>query len=56
MNTAGRLFRLSLYGESHGPAIGVVIDGCPAGIPLSEEDFAADLARRKSGAEGQPRG
>jgi len=52
MNTAGRLFRLSLYGESHGPAVGVVIDGCPAGIPLSEEDFAADLARRKSGAEG----
>ncbi len=36
MNTAGRLFRISLYGESHGPAVGVVIDGCPAGIPLSE--------------------
>ena len=52
MNTAGRLFRLSLYGESHGPAVGVVIDGCPAGISLSEEDFAADLARRKPGAEG----
>ena len=52
MNTAGRLFRLFLYGESHGPAVGVVIDGCPAGISLSEEDFAADLARRKSGAEG----
>jgi chorismate synthase len=52
MNTAGRLFRISLYGESHGPAVGVVIDGCPAGIPLSEEDFAADLARRKPGAEG----
>jgi chorismate synthase len=52
MNTGGRLFRISLYGESHGPAVGAVIDGCPAGIPLSEEDFAVDLARRKSGAEG----
>jgi len=52
MNSGGRIFRVSLYGESHGRAVGVVIDGCPAGIPLSEDDFAADLARRKSGAEG----
>lgn len=52
MNSAGRIFRVSLYGESHGQAVGAVVDGCPAGIPLSEEDFAADLARRKSGAEG----
>lgn len=52
MNTGGRLFRISLYGESHGPAVGVVIDGCPAGIPLSEDDFVADLARRRPGAAG----
>ncbi len=52
MNSTGRVFRVSLYGESHGQAVGVIVDGCPAGIPLSEEDFLADLARRKSGAEG----
>lgn len=52
MNSFGRLFRLSIFGESHGPMIGVVIDGCPAGIRLMAEDFAADLARRKSGAAG----
>ncbi|HAL94297.1 MAG TPA: chorismate synthase, partial [Spirochaetaceae bacterium] len=39
MNTVGRIFRISLYGESHGKAVGVVIDGCPAGIQLTEEDF-----------------
>ncbi len=52
MNTTGRIFRVSLYGESHGQAVGVIIDGCPAGIPLAPEDFLSDLARRKSGAEG----
>lgn len=52
MNTLGRLFRIHLFGESHGPAVGVTIDGCPAGIPLKEEDFLPDLARRKSGAPG----
>lgn len=52
MNTVGRIFRVSLYGESHGKAVGVVIDGCPAGIQLTEEDFAEDLNRRKAGAEG----
>jgi len=52
MNSFGRIFRISLYGESHGPAVGVVIDGCPAGILLTEADFDADLDRRKSGAEG----
>ncbi|WP_301001194.1 chorismate synthase, partial [uncultured Bilophila sp.] len=36
-NTFGRLFRLTTYGESHGPALGGVVDGCPAGIPLDEE-------------------
>ena len=46
MNTLGRLFRLSLFGESHGPAIGALIDGCPSGVPLSTGDFVADLTRR----------
>ncbi len=52
MNTLGRLFRIHLFGESHGPAVGVTIDGCPAGISLKEEDFLPDLARRKAGAAG----
>ncbi len=52
MNGFGRVFRLSLFGESHGPAIGVVVDGCPPGIPLGVEDFRPDLDRRRSGAEG----
>lgn len=52
MNTLGRLFRIHIFGESHGPAVGVTIDGCPAGIPLAEEDFLPDLARRKAGAAG----
>ena len=52
MNTFGRIFRVSLYGESHGPEVGVVIDGVEPGIALSEADFAADLARRRSGAKG----
>jgi len=46
MNSYGRLFRLNIYGESHGADIGVIVDGCPAGLPLSAEDFEADLARR----------
>ncbi len=52
MNSFGRLFRTQLFGESHGPYIGLVIDGCPPGIPLSEDDFLADLGRRKAGARG----
>lgn len=52
MNTFGKNFRISVFGESHGAGIGVVIDGVPAGIGLSAEDFTADLARRKSGARG----
>ncbi len=43
---------MHIFGESHGPAIGVCIDGCPPGVPLREEDFAADLMRRKPGAKG----
>lgn len=52
MNSLGHNFRISLFGESHGAAVGVVIDGVPAGIPLSEADFAEDLARRKGGTLG----
>ena len=52
MNTIGRKFRVSIFGESHGEKIGVVLDGVPAGLELSEADFAKDIARRKSGAKG----
>ena len=52
MNTFGRKFRVSIFGESHGELIGVVLDGVPAGIELSAEEFAFDLGRRKSGAKG----
>ena len=52
MDSFGRIFRVSIFGESHGINVGVVIDGCPSGIPLTENDLAADLARRKSGAKG----
>ena len=52
MNSFGRLFRISIFGESHGDAVGIVIDGCPAGIALGIGDFEADLARRRSGAKG----
>lgn len=52
MNGFGRKFRVNIFGESHGEMVGVTIDGCPPGIELCEEDFSADIARRKSGAEG----
>ncbi len=52
MNTIGRKFRVSIFGESHGEMIGVVLDGVPAGLELSETDFEADILRRKSGAKG----
>ena len=45
----GKNFCISTWGESHGKALGVVVDGCPAGIPLSEEDIQKDLDRRKPG-------
>ncbi|MDO7570309.1 MAG: chorismate synthase, partial [Flavobacteriaceae bacterium] len=48
-NIYGTLFRLATYGESHGPAIGGVIDGCPAGINLDLEAIQNDLDRRKPG-------
>lgn len=52
MNSFGRKFRVTLWGESHGPQVGVNIDGCPAGIALAPGDFESDLARRRSGAAG----
>ena len=52
MNSFGRIFRVSISGGSHGPNIGVIVDGVPAGTPISVEDFAEDLSRRKSGAKG----
>ncbi len=48
-NGIGLLFRLTTYGESHGPAIGGVVEGCPAGMPLSEADLQVDLDRRRPG-------
>ena len=52
MNSFGRLFRVHIFGESHGLCTGICIDGCPSGIALSEVDFEADLARRRSGGKG----
>ncbi|MGO9545312.1 MAG: chorismate synthase [Rhodomicrobium sp.] len=48
-NTFGHMFRVTTWGESHGPAIGCVVDGCPAGIPLSEEDIQPYLDKRRPG-------
>jgi chorismate synthase len=52
MNSFGKIFRVSIFGESHGNGIGVIIDGVPAGIPLTEDDLIADLDRRRAGAKG----
>ena len=49
MNTFGRLFRVTTFGESHGPALGAVVDGCPARIPLAEADIQPLLDRRRPG-------
>ncbi|MFI5192709.1 MAG: chorismate synthase [Chitinophagales bacterium] len=51
MNSFGRLFRITILGESHGEAVGVVIDGCPAGLSLTVEDFEKDTERRKGGIQ-----
>ena len=48
-NTFGKIFRFTTWGESHGPAIGCVIDGCPPNIPLSENDIQKDMDRRRPG-------
>jgi chorismate synthase len=51
-NTIGRFFKVTSWGESHGPAIGVVIDGCPAGIAFDQEKIQLQLDRRKPGQSG----
>ena len=48
-NTFGQLFRVTTFGESHGPALGAIVDGCPPGLELSEADLQGDLDRRKPG-------
>ena len=48
-STFGNIFKITTWGESHGKGLGVVIDGCPAGISLSEEDIQKFLDRRKPG-------
>ncbi len=52
MNTFGRIFRIHIFGESHGPAVGITIDGCPPGIPFDGQAMESDLERRKPGAKG----
>lgn len=51
MNAFGRLFRVTIFGESHGESVGVNIDGCPAGLSLTAEDFVTDIERRKGGTQ-----
>ena len=48
-NTFGKIFRFTTWGESYGPAIGCVIDGCPPNIPISEKDIQRDMDRRRPG-------
>lgn len=52
MNSFGRLFRVSIFGESHGVNVGIVIDGCPAGIKITHEELEKELEKRKAGAKG----
>lgn len=51
MNSFGTLFRVTIFGESHGLSVGISIDGCPAGLPLNVTDFIPDLERRKGGIQ-----
>src|ERR1700741_4175813 len=48
-NTFGHLFRVTTWGESHGPAMGCVVDGCPPGLALTESDLQGDVNRRRTG-------
>jgi len=52
MNGFGNIFKVSIFGESHGPAIGITIDGCPPGIDFVEADMENDIKRRMPGAAG----
>lgn len=51
MNSFGTSFRVQIFGESHGPAVGIIIDGCPPGIAIEEKDFLEALERRKGGLQ-----
>lgn len=51
MNSFGKLFRVSIFGESHGESVGIVVDGCPAGMALTADDLLPDLERRKGGKQ-----
>ncbi len=51
MNSFGKIFRLHIFGESHGPSVGITIDGCPAGLMLDAADFEEDIERRKGGMQ-----
>lgn len=52
MNSFGKNFRVQILGQSHGEYVGIVIDGCPPGVPITAEDFKEDIERRKPGAKG----
>ena len=52
MNSFGNIFRVSIFGESHGSAIGITIDGCPPGVDFIESDMESDIKRRMPGAAG----
>ncbi|MFH1049910.1 MAG: chorismate synthase [bacterium] len=52
MNSFGRIFRVSIFGESHGLSVGVLIDGCPAGIKVNDSDFIKEIDRRRPGSVG----
>jgi chorismate synthase len=51
MNSFGRLFRMTIFGESHGTSVGLILDGCPAGLSIKPEDFDLDIERRKGGRQ-----
>jgi chorismate synthase len=51
LNSFGRIFRVAIFGESHGESVGISIDGCPAGLPLKVDDFLYDIERRKGGSQ-----
>ena len=48
-NTIGKLFTVTTFGESHGPALGAIVDGCPPGLALADEDLQTDLELRRAG-------
>ena len=51
MNSFGTLYRVQIFGESHGACAGILVDGCPAGLPLTAADFEQDMERRKGGKQ-----